>query len=127
VSNDNPYSEAQFKTLKYCPAFPKRFGSIADARVFCDVFFEYYNHEHGHSGIGPHTPASVRFGTVARIRAERARVLEAAYAHTSNGSTTNPSRPRFQPGHGSTSRAPQPSRPHKINRHQPQPDVCHLV
>lgn len=80
VSNDNPYSEAQFKTLKYCPAFPERFGSIADARAFCDVFFEYYNHEHRHSGIGLHTPASVHFGTAAHVRAERARVLEAAYA-----------------------------------------------
>jgi transposase InsO family protein len=47
VSNDNPYSEAAFKTLKYCPAFPERFGSIADARVFCEQFFSYYNHEHG--------------------------------------------------------------------------------
>jgi putative transposase len=80
VSNENPYSEAQFKMLKYCSAFPERSGSIADARVFCDVFFEYYNHEHRHSGIGLHTPASVHFGTVEQVRAERARVLEAAHA-----------------------------------------------
>ena len=59
VSNDNPYSEAQFKTLKYCPAFPERFGSIADARAFCRRFFDYYNHEHRHSGVAYHTPASV--------------------------------------------------------------------
>ncbi len=57
VSNDNPYSEAQFKTLKYCPAFPGRFGSIEDANAFCTQFFTYYNHEHRHSGIGMHTPA----------------------------------------------------------------------
>jgi putative transposase len=56
VSNDNPYSEAQFKKLKYCPAFPGRFGSIEDANVFCTQFFTYYNHEHRHSGIGMHTP-----------------------------------------------------------------------
>ena len=56
VSNDNPYSEAQFKTLKYCPAFPGTFGSLQDARAFCGVFFTYYNHEHRHSGIGLHTP-----------------------------------------------------------------------
>jgi putative transposase len=56
VSNDNPYSEAQFKTLKYCPAFPRRFGSIQDARSFCTAFFDHYNHVHRHHGIGLHTP-----------------------------------------------------------------------
>ena len=56
TSNDNPYSEAQFKTLKYVPDFPDRFGSLADARAFCDRFFTAYNHEHRHSGIGMHTP-----------------------------------------------------------------------
>nr|WP_275936326.1 IS3 family transposase [Sinosporangium album] len=80
VSNDNPYSEANFKTLKYCPAFPERFGSIQHARQFCEEFFQYYNHEHYHSGIGLHTPASVHFGTAGRIRDERARVLAEAYA-----------------------------------------------
>jgi putative transposase len=80
VSNDNPYSEANFKTLKYCPAFPERFGSIQHARDFCEVFAEYYNHEHRHSGIGLHTPASVHFGTANQIRQQRALVLEAAYA-----------------------------------------------
>jgi hypothetical protein len=55
VSKDNPYSEAQFKTLKYCPAFPGTFGSLQDARAFCGVFFTYYNHKHRHSGIGLHT------------------------------------------------------------------------
>jgi putative transposase len=80
VSNDNPYSEAAFKTLKYCPAFPDRFGSIADARVFCEQFFSYYNHQHRHSGIGLHTPASVHFGTAAQIRELRAEVLAAAHA-----------------------------------------------
>jgi putative transposase len=80
VSNDNPYSEAQFKTLKYCPAFPERFGSIADARVFCESFFSFYNHEHRHSGIGYHTPASVHYGTAAEVRAQRGETLGAAYA-----------------------------------------------
>lgn len=79
VSNDNPYSEAAFKTLKYCPAFPARFGSIQDARGFADEFFNYYNHEHRHSGIGWHTPASVHYGTAPEIRAQRAVVLTAAY------------------------------------------------
>jgi putative transposase len=80
VSNDNPYSEAQFKTLKYCPAFPERFGCIEDARAFCSAFFAYYNHEHRHSGIGYHTPASVHYGTADEVRAQRAETLDAAYA-----------------------------------------------
>ena len=72
VSNDNPFSEAQFKTLKYCPAFPGQFGSLPDARAFSDVFFAYYNNEHRHSGIGLHTPASVHDGTATQIQARRA-------------------------------------------------------
>jgi putative transposase len=59
VSDDNPYSEAQFKTLKYCPAFPERFGSIHHARRFCAGFFDADNHEHRHAALGLHTPASV--------------------------------------------------------------------
>jgi len=80
VSNDNPYSEANFKTLKYCPAFPGRFGSIHDARSFCAAFFDHYNHVHRHAGIGLHTPASVHYGTAGEIRAQRAVTLNAAYA-----------------------------------------------
>jgi putative transposase len=80
VSNDNPFSEAQFKTLKYCPAFPGRFGSIADARAFCQTFFAHYNHAHRHKALGLHTPASVHYGTATAIRAHRAVVLDAANA-----------------------------------------------
>jgi putative transposase len=90
VSNDNPYSEAQFKTLKYCPAFPERFGCIEDARAFCETFFAYYNHEHRHSGIGYHTPASVHYGTATEVRAQRQDTLDAAYA-------VNPARFRHRP------------------------------
>jgi putative transposase len=79
-SNDNPYSEAQFKTLKYRPEFPDRFGSIEDGRAFCRRFFRWYNHEHRHSGIGFHTPATVHFGHAEDIQTERARVLQGAYA-----------------------------------------------
>ncbi len=89
VSNDNCYSEAGFKTMKYCPAFPGNFGSIEDARSFCSRFFSYYNHEHRHSGIGYHTPASVHFGTAPEVRAQRAETLDAAYA-------TNPQRFRHR-------------------------------
>jgi putative transposase len=79
-SNDNPYSEAQFKTLKYRPDFPDRFGCIEDARVFCDRFFGWYAHEHRHSGIGLHTPADVHYGRAGAVREARGRVLDAAYA-----------------------------------------------
>jgi putative transposase len=79
VSNDNPYSEANFKTLKYCPAFPGTFGSIEDANAFCEQFFRYYNVEHRHSGIGWHTPASVHDGSARAIQIHRANVLDAAY------------------------------------------------
>jgi putative transposase len=79
-SNDNPYSEAQFKTLKYRPEFPDRFGSLEDGRAFCRRFFRWYNHDHRHSGIGFHTPAAVHFGHADRIQLERARILGAAYA-----------------------------------------------
>ena len=80
VSNDNPFSEAQFKTLKYCPQFPERFGSLADGRAFGQVFFPWYNREHRHSGLGFLTPASVHFGQAAVVREHRRHVLAAAYA-----------------------------------------------
>jgi putative transposase len=80
VSNDNPYSEANFKTLKYCPAFPGTFTSAGEATEFCHMFFTYYNNQHRHSGIGLHTPQSVHDGTARQIQARRQQVLDAAYA-----------------------------------------------
>jgi putative transposase len=80
TSTDNPYSEAQFKTFKYRPAFPARFDSIEHARAHCREFFDYYNHQHRHSGIALMTPASVHYGHADAVHAERARVLQAAYA-----------------------------------------------
>ena len=79
VSNDNPYSESQFKTLKYCPQFPRRFGSIEDARLFSRNFFDYYNHEHRHSGIGLMTPAVVHQGRAEKVSAARRQILLKAY------------------------------------------------
>jgi putative transposase len=93
VSNDNPYSEAAFKTLKYCPAFPDRFGSIEDARAFSEQFFDYYNHEHRHSGIGLHTPASVHHNTATHVQAIRADVLTAAYTRHPHRFTRPPRPP----------------------------------
>lgn len=105
TSNDNPYSEAAFKTLKYCPAFPDNFTSIYDARVFFNVFFNYYNTEHRHSGIGYYTPASVHDGTWRQVREGRQDVLDAAWkAHPE----------RF--GHG---RPQAPDLPRKVWINQP--------
>ena len=80
TSTDNPYSEAQFKTLKYRPGFPQRFDSIEHARAFCREFFPWYNERHRHSGIGLMTPATVHHGHAEQLHADRARVLDAAYA-----------------------------------------------
>lgn len=93
VSNDNPYSEAQFKTLKYCPEFPERFGSIEDARAFCQPFFRWYNEEHRHTGIALLTPAQVHHGKAGEILRQRALVLQAAYkqyAHRFKGKFPKP-------------------------------------
>ena len=80
TSSDNPYSEANFKTLKYRPAFPARFGSIEQAREHCRAFVDWYHHRHRHSGIGLMTPTAVHHGHAPRLHAARALVLDAAYA-----------------------------------------------
>jgi len=80
VSNDNPYSEAQFRTLKYRPEFPRRFGSLEDARLFCGEFFRWYNMEHYHSGLGLMTPHDVHYGVAEERHASRQEVLARAYA-----------------------------------------------
>jgi len=79
TSNDNPYSESQFKTLKYRPEFPKRFGSIQDARVFCREFFTWYNTRHRHSGIAYLTPEMVHYGHAYDVTRARQVVLMKAY------------------------------------------------
>ncbi len=79
VSNDNPFSESQFKTLKYCPEFPERFGSLQQARSFSDSFFTWYNQEHRHSGIAMLTPEMVHYGRAEAVIAARRLVLEEAY------------------------------------------------
>jgi len=80
VSDDNPFSEAQFKTLKYRPDFPTRFGSIEAARLHCQRFFAWYNDEHRHTGLGLHVPADVHYGTADAVRDKRAGVLTTAFA-----------------------------------------------
>jgi putative transposase len=94
VSNDNPFSEAQFKTLKYQPQFPKQFGSIEDARTFCHPFFDWYNHDHHHSGIGWLTPAMLHYGQAEHVVQQRQQVLLAAYlAHPERFVQGQPSPP----------------------------------
>ncbi len=80
TSNDNPFSESHFKTLKYQPQFPARFGSIEDAKGFCRAFFKWYNHEHHHAGIGLMTPDQVHTGLADQIHAARQTTLDVAFA-----------------------------------------------
>jgi putative transposase len=82
ISNDNPYSEAQFKTMKYRPDYPSRFGCQQDARVWAKAFFDWYNHEHHHTGLALLTPADVHFHRAQSVLQKRQAVLEAAYART---------------------------------------------
>ena len=79
VSDDNPYSESQFRTMKYRPDFPDRFGCIQDSGAFCQSFFRWYNEEHCHSGIGLLTPATVHYGQAENILRQRQDVLDVAY------------------------------------------------
>jgi putative transposase len=79
VSDDNPYSESQFRTMKYRPDFPDRFGSIQDSRAFSQLFFSWYNQEHRHSGIGLLTPAMVHYNQAEEVFQKRQLVLHAAY------------------------------------------------
>ena len=79
VSNDNPFSESQFKTMKYRPDFPRRFGSYEDALRFCREFFSWYNNDHYHSSIGLLTPSSLHYGRAEGIRLSRNEPLQAAW------------------------------------------------
>jgi transposase InsO family protein len=82
TSNDNPFSEAHFKTLKYQPEFPKRFDTINDARTFCRRFFTWYNEDHHHAGTGLMTPDQIHFGQAEAIHAARQAALDAAFLST---------------------------------------------
>jgi putative transposase len=97
VSNDNPYSESQFKTMKYRPDFPARFGSAEDARAFCGPFFAWYNTEHHHSGLAFLTPEVVHFGQAEELLAARAQTLMAAYRAHPERFVHRPPAPRELP------------------------------
>jgi putative transposase len=93
VSDDNPYSESHFRTLKYRPEFPDRFGCIQDSRTFCQQFFQWYNEQHRHSGIAMLTPAMVHFGQSQTVLARRQAVLDAAYQAHPNRFVRRPPKP----------------------------------
>jgi putative transposase len=97
VSNDNPFSESQFKTLKYRPDYPERFGCQQDARTWAADFFHWYNYEHHHSALGLLTPADVHFGRVQTILEQRQAVLQAAYLKNSERFVKGLSRPAQVP------------------------------
>lgn len=97
VSNDNPYSEAQFKTLKYGADYPRRFANLQQARAYCRRFFDWYNHQHRHCGIALLTPADVHHGRSAERYAARAAVLEQAWlAHRERFVRGRPRPPELQ-------------------------------
>ena len=98
ISDDNPYSEAQFKTLKYRPDYPERFGSQPDARAWSRSFFDWYNHQHHHSALGLLTPADVHFGRTEQILQQRQQVLLAAYEKNPERFVKGPSKPLEPPG-----------------------------
>jgi putative transposase len=82
VSHDHPYSESQFKTMKYRPDFPARFGCLEDARAHCQSFFAWYNTAHRHSGIGYMTPQAVHYSHAQALRDTRQATLDAAFMAT---------------------------------------------
>ena len=97
VSDDNPYSESQFKTMKYRPDFPERFGCIEDARAHCQAFFDGYNHHHRHSGIGYMTPHSVHCGHDHALRDRRQAALDSAFLATPKRFKDRPPQPPALP------------------------------
>jgi len=97
VSNDNPFSEAQFKTLKYRPEYPERFGCQPDARSWASEFFQWYNYEHHHSSLGLLTPADVHFGRAEAMLDQRQQVLQIAYQKNPERFVKGPPRPAQLP------------------------------
>jgi len=97
TSNDNPFSESHFKTLKYQPRFPKCFGSIEDARSFCRGFFDWYNQDHHHAGIGLMTPDQVHHGQIDAVHAARQLTLDHAFRENPERFVKKPPTPPAKP------------------------------
>ena len=114
TSNDNPYSEAQFKTMKYTPDYPARFSSLGHARAWMEAFMTWYNHEHRHSRIGLHTPASVHYGTAHDIQPPGRPPSTPPGSPTPNDSTAAPPRPGYPNGSPSTTPRNEPPSPRRL-------------
>ena len=129
VSNDNPFSESQFRTLKYRPEFPDRFGSLEHARGVSRDLFAWYNNAHHHSGLSYLTPADVHYGRAATVLAVRHRTRLAAYAAHPRavrpGATTARNAPNSRPG--SIGRRNRPARMPQERRSSPRDDPQHGV
>jgi len=97
TSNDNPFSESHFKTLKYRPQFPQRFGCIEDAKAFCRHFFNWYNQEHHHSGIGLMTPNQVHYDQTEAVHAARQHTLDRAFRDNPDRFVNRPPTPPAKP------------------------------
>jgi putative transposase len=97
TSNDNPFSESHFKTLKYQPQFPQRFGCIEDAKTFCRCFFDWYNRDHHHAGIGLMTPDQVHYGQADEIYAARQTILDRAFQSNPERFVKKPPEPPLKP------------------------------
>jgi putative transposase len=97
ISNDNPFSESCFKTLKYQPQFPKRFGCIQDAKTFCRALFDWYNQDHHHLGIGLMTPDQVHYGQADDIHAARQKILDQAFHANPNRFVNKAPQPPTKP------------------------------
>ena len=119
TSNDNPYSEAQFRTLKYRPEFPDTFGSLPDARAFCQRFFRWYNGEHRHSGIAWHTPNDVHYGHAEAVRTVRADVLSAAYTRNPDRFVRKHPEPPQLPTAAWINKPPPDQDPHPVDSTKP--------
>lgn len=113
-----PLLRGGVQDVEYAPVFPDRFGSLADARAFCEEFFAYYNHKHRHSGIGWHTPASVHHRTADQIQARRAATLDAAYAANPDRFSRPPQPPSL--AHRSLDQPAQPGGAHSYRPAEPQ-------
>ena len=114
VSDDNPFSESQFKTMKYRPGFPARFGCIEDARAHCQAFFAWYNNTHRHSGIGYMTPYSVHYGYAQEVHVTRQAALDAAFeAHPRRFKSKKPQPPALPTAAWINPPQPESSTPQK--------------
>jgi putative transposase len=117
VSDDNPYSESQFRTMKYRPEFPDRFGCLQDARAFGQRFFAWYNDEHRHSGLGLLTPAMVHFGDAPAVLARRQAVLDTAYLAHPERFVRKPPKPLPLPSEVWINKPPPPDAKTEEERH----------